>query len=212
MAKKSKVAKFRSKRKSKRANPAKAEAIETASSIGAGFAGYAATRLLSRMVYAQAVKRYPRASTHMHVAASALGATGVYFGSKHWSKIDQYHDAASIGAGIALIQTALQAYLPKFGWVVADVSADQYVKKEKRMLPDADMNSILPADHEMDALPEPSSNLGDAFDLDALLSSDNSIEAVAIGRAPATESNFNEQMLGDDYGDDPLEHYNGMLQ
>jgi hypothetical protein len=61
-------------------------------------------------------------------------------------------------------------------------------------------------------LPEPSSNLGDAFDLDALLSSDNSIEAVAIGRAPATESNFNERMLGDDYGDDPLEHYNGMLQ
>lgn len=212
-----KLAKYRNKRRRK-ANPEKKEAIEMAANVGAGFAGYAATRLLSRMAYSQAVKRYPGASAYVHVAASAVGAAGVYFGSKHWSKVDEYHEAASIGAGIALLQTAIQTLVPKFGWVVSDVSADQYGagKKEKSILPDADLTQILPPDEIPDALPEASADLGD-FDIDALLASDSSIEAVPIGQAPSVEpqGDFDEAMLGfgeDDFGEGPLEHFNGMLQ
>jgi len=215
MAKKSKLAAFKAKRKAKarKSNPEKKEAMELATNIGAGFAGYGATRLLSRMAYSQAVKRFPNASDHAHVLASAVGAAGIYFGSKHWQKVDEYHEAATIGAGIALLQAAMQTYLPKFGWVVSDVSADQYSsgKKVKRTLPDADVTSILPPDSH-DALPESSAGIGD-FDLDALLATDDSIEAVQIGQAPPTESeSFEDAMLGFDDGDDTLEHYNGMLQ
>jgi len=212
---KSKLAKFRSKRKAKaRANPEAKAALETATSIGAGFAGYAATRMLSRMAYSQAIRRYPGAAPHMHVMASAFGAAGVYFGSKYWDKLDEYHEAASIGAGIALIQTAFQTYAPKLGWIVADVSPDQYVAKKKKSLPDADMTTILPAEA---TAPESFGNFGE-FDLDALLAGDSSIEAVQIGQAPSTEEDDMSNVIhhdfggGDAFGDDPMEHYNGMLQ
>jgi hypothetical protein len=210
MAKKSKLARYKKKRKAKaRSNPETKQAIELATNVGAGFAGYAATRLLSRMAYATALKRFPKGSPYIHIAASALSATGVYFGSKHWSKVDEYHEAASIGAGIAVMQTALQTLAPKLGWIVSDVSADQYVAKAKRELPAADMTSILPAAEAHDALPQ--GDFGD-FDLDALLSEDDSIEAVPIGQAPSTET---PEEIADNHmfggGDDPLEHYNGMM-
>ncbi len=204
---KSKLARFKSKRKA-RTNPQKAAATEMAANVGAGFAGYAATRLLSRMVYSQAVKKFPNASAHFHFAASVMGASGVYFGSKYWSKVDDYHEAASIGAGIALIQTGIQTYMPKFGWVVSDVSPEQYTKK-KAVLPPADMNSLLPDDQ--DSLPPASAALGD-FDLDALLAGDNSIEAIEVGQAPPIEEPAGFVSGGDDFGEDSLEHYNGMLQ
>lgn len=218
MAKKSKLAKYKAKRKAKaKSNPEKKQVMEFGANVGAGFAGYAATRFISRVAYSQALKRFPKASSHVHVAASALGAAGVYFGSKHWEKVDEYHEAAAIGAGIALLQTTMQTYLPKFGWLVSDVSEDQYTRKKKvkRTLPEANLDTLLPPE-EPDALPEASDNLG-AFDLDALLASDNSIEAVEIGQAPPVEdpsSNLSDDMLlvSDDYGSDPLAEYNGMLQ
>lgn len=208
MAKKSKLARYKSKRKAKaRANPETKQAIELATNVGAGFAGYAATRLLSRMAYATALKRFPKGSPYIHIAASAISATGVYFGSKHWSKVDEYHEAASIGAGIALMQTALQTLAPKLGWIVSDVSPDQYAKKEKRELPAADMTSLLPAGEPQEALPK-----GD-FDLDELLASDDSIEAVPIGQAPSTETaeEIADNQMFDVNGEDPLEHFNGMM-
>lgn len=209
---KSKLARYKSKRKAK-VNPQKKEAIEAAANVGAGFAGYATTRMISRLAYSQAVRRSPGSAPHVHVAASLAGAAGVYFGSKYWGKVDEYHEAASIGAGIALIQAAFQTYMPKLGWIVGDVSPEQYgAGKKKSVLPDADMTTIMPA--ERAALPAASGGLGEGFDLDALLAGDDSIEAVPIGQAPAVEDEGN-MLPGfnvEDYGEDPLEHYNGMLQ
>lgn len=209
---KSKLAKRRRRR---RKNPddtpsrsrAKGEVIELATNIGAGFAGYAGTRLLSRMAYAQAVKRFPNASPYVHVAAAALGAAGVYFGTKHWSKAQDYHESASIGAGIALLQTAIQTFVPKFGWIVADVTPDQYVKKaKKKVLPAADMNQLT-------AAPEAT-----GFDLDALLEENPDVEAVSIGQMEVDpdlpgdpEGEMGDLGLpdGDAFAD--LENFNGML-
>lgn len=202
MAKKSKLAQYRSRRKAK-ANPEAKATKELAVNIGAGFAGYAATRLISRMAYSQAIKRWPNGAAYANVIASAIGATGVYFGSKHWSKIADHHEAASIGAGIALLQTAVQTFVPKFGWIVGDVSAEQYVAtKEKRELPDADLDSLLPSDNA----PELAAPAEDTFSLDALLAERPDMEAVPIGQSePSVDAGLIED------GVDDIEHFNGMM-
>lgn len=199
---KSKLAKRRRRRRS---NP---PAVEFAVSVGAGFAGYAATRFIARAAFSQAIKKWPKGAKHAHVAASAIGAAGVFFGSKYWSKLDDYHEAATIGAGIALIQTAVQTYLPQFGWIVGDVNADQYVQK-KRALPPANLDSLM-----LDAPPAADSG----FDLDALLAENKELEAVPVGQMdPEPElpgdpaGDMGAANRGDEAGLDDLENFNGML-
>lgn len=203
---KSKLAKYKKRRRATASNPS--EVTDTAVNVGAGFAGYAATRLVSRIAYSQAVKRSPKASNYVHLAASALGAVGVYFGSKHVEKTSKYHEAAAIGAGIALGQAALQTFAPKFGWIVSDVNEEQYAKKQpKKQLPSANLNDLLPPDDSM-ALPEATGGVGEGeFDLDQLLAADDSIEAVAIGQDEPMES---EHRMLEDFGDD-LDQYSGMM-
>ena len=179
-------------------------------------------RLLSRIAFAQSLKRWPGAAKHIHVAASAVSAAGVYFGSRHWSKIEDYHEAATIGAGIALFQTALQTYLPQLGWIVADTNADQYAATEKQKqeagLPNADLTGLfddpsdpysVPNQVEASTQHELPPAQGD-FDLDALLSEHPEVEAVEIGRADAAP-----ELPGDPDGDlgnlDDLIHNNGMM-
>jgi len=185
MAKKSKLARFKSRRKAK-TNPEKAQIIELGYNAGAGFAAYAATRFASRVAYSQSVKRWPGAAPHLHVAASLVSALGVYYGSKYWSKAEDYHEAAVIGAGIAVLQTAIQTYVPKFGWIVADVRDSDYVSKApaaRPTLPSADMSSLLLDDGDA-GIPD---SMGD-FDLDALLAEHPDVEAVEIGAAAPDDS------------------------
>ena len=225
---KSKLAKYKKRRKTKKKNPETSEAVELATNIGAGFAGYAATRLISRMAYVQALKKYPKASKHIHVAATAVGAAGVYFGSKHWDKVDEYHEAAALGAGVAILQTAMQTYLPQIGWVVADVSPEQYSKKAKSVAPratKADLESMLPPPNEGDeSNPTAQQDLGNfgTFDLDAILAEDSSLEAVEIGQMPPVDDgsgddgeiqDYEDPIMGmpDDLDDDIMSGWDGVL-
>lgn len=204
---KNKLAKRRSRKRKARANPD--GTVELAYNVGAGFAGYAATRFASRMVYSQAAKKFPGAAEHAQVIASAVSAAGVYLGSKYWPKAEDYHEAASIGAGIALLQAAIQVYLPKFGWIVSDASPDQYADKKK---------STGPKASEF-ATPDVS-----AFDLDQLLAENDEIEAVPIGRSEADQralpesSDDSDETVFDEglgnakgFGDtSDIENYNGL--
>jgi len=204
----SKIAKRRRRR-----NPSVKSATDLATDIGAGVVGYASVRLLSRIAFAQSLKRWPGAAKHLHVAASAASAAGIYFGSKHWSKIEDYHEAATIGAGIALFQTALQTYLPQLGWIVADVNADQYAatgkKQDQAMLPNADLTGMFedPMFEESPVQAELPPAQGD-FDLDAMLNEHPDVEAVEIGRTDAVP-----EMQDDGAVDnlDDLIHSNGMM-
>lgn len=184
MKKKSKIAKYSQRR---RKNPPSTNgALDFASKMGAGFAGYTGTRLLSRVVYSQIIKRSPSIAIHGHVLSSVLGAIGTYFGTKYWDKYKEFHEAATIGAGVAVVQSAIQAYIPKFGWVVSDVKESDYVTaKKKAQLPQEE------AEHF--------ENGNDDF-LDELLAENPEIEAVPIS------SEVDED---DDYGD--LENFNGMF-
>lgn len=193
---KSKIARRKARRKS---NPEIQKTKEFATTIGAGFVGYAVTSFAGRAIFSQAVKKYPGAAKHIAVLASAAGAAGVYFGSKYWDKASEHHEAITIGAGIALLKSAVQTYVPKYGWIVGDLDPVQYAAKKK---------TITAAD-----IP-PEEQAVDNFDLDALLQ-DNDLEAVPIGQiagaaeepADATPPSSDEDWgVGDD-----LENYNGML-
>jgi len=219
---KSKLAKYRSKRRKNVSDEVAGEAKAVATSIAAGFAGYAATRLISRVAYSQAVKKWPKASKHIHFASSAITGLGIFFGSKYSKKTKDYQEELIIGSGIAILQSALQTYMPKFGWVVSDVDPSQYGVKNKKQLPAANIMSILPADAE------PQAELPAAgFDLDAFLAENNEVEAVPIGQAPPIEAPaahkhaeaadddsdgiFDEGIFGAMGDDSDLENFNGFI-
>ena len=189
---KSKIARYRKARK----NPSivTQKTAEFATNVGAGFAGYAATRFLSRMVYSQAVKKMPKSAKHATVLASVAGAVGTYLGTRYYKKVSDHHEAASVGAGIALVQAVAQAYLPKYAWIVGDMNAEQYTKP-KPAEQAADI-SMLEGTEPPDAL------ASEVFDLDALLAEDDTLEAVPVGQLPPVPSATD---------DSDLDQYSGLL-
>jgi hypothetical protein len=196
---KSKLARRRSKRKRNPENGnSKAEATKLAYSIGAGFAGYTATRFIARMAYSQAVKKFPGGAKHAAFAASAAGAAGAFFGSKHWGKVEDYHDEITIGAGIALAQSFVQSYIPQYGWIVGDLDESQY-KKTAQKAPQAaaaDLSALPLPPGVPETVPElpPTSD----FDLDALLAEHGLEEGEQLGvLAPAGGMGDSGDGLGD---------------
>lgn len=85
-----------------------------------GFAGYAGTRLASRLIHGIVIKKYPKLAKHASVL-STFGAAGAAWLAVHRiERIKEYHTPVVVGASIAAVQTAVQAYLPKYGWMVSD--------------------------------------------------------------------------------------------
>jgi hypothetical protein len=93
--------------------------------IAPGFVGYAGTRFTSRAVHSVVIKRWPKLAKHASVL-STFGAAGLAYILVHRvKKIEKYHTPVVVGAGIAAIQTLVQAYLPKYGWLVSDHNLNQ---------------------------------------------------------------------------------------
>jgi hypothetical protein len=122
----SKAAKKRAKRS--RGNP---EAMITATAnpplftdlaefVVPGFGGYAATRLLARITYTQLSKKWPKASPHVAAGSSVLAFLAAWYLLHRIDRLKKYHTPATVGAAIAALQTIVQTYLPKFGWIVSD--------------------------------------------------------------------------------------------
>src|SRR5690606_33247983 len=94
---------------------------EQAYGICVGFAGYTVNRLVSRIGYSQASARSARAGKHTAAAASVLGAIGAYLVAGRWERLRAHRESVLIGAGIAALQTLVQAYAPaKYAWLVCD--------------------------------------------------------------------------------------------
>lgn len=86
-----------------------------------GFGAYAGTRFLQRVVFSLASKRWPKLGKHLHALAgvAAFGATWLF--AHKVRSIAKYHDGIVMGSGIAAFQGVAQTYLPKYGWLTADV-------------------------------------------------------------------------------------------
>jgi hypothetical protein len=96
---------------------------DLAEMIGPGFASYVVTRFLGRIVYQTVGKKWPKLGKHAHVASQVVAAGGVWFAGHRIKQLAKYHDSLVVGASIAALQSAAQAYLPKYGWIVGDVEA-----------------------------------------------------------------------------------------
>jgi hypothetical protein len=85
-----------------------------------GFAGYAGTRLASRIIHGVVLKKAPKLAKHASVLSTLASAAGAWFLVPRVERIKEYHTPVVVGASIAAIQTVVQAYLPKYGWMVSD--------------------------------------------------------------------------------------------
>lgn len=207
---KSKLARYRSKRPKKKNPITESAAVDFGMQVGAGFAGYTATRFAMRMMYSQAVKRWPQLAQHLGVLTSAVTATGVYFGTRYWDRAEEYNQSATIGAGIAVLQSIIQTYVPKLGWIVSDMDPSQYAPKA---LPEANLDDLSAFGID-DSIETPQI----ASSLDRLLAEDNNLEMVPYGDTAATEApvaagDFNDahEFATGDGDDDDIENFNGML-
>jgi hypothetical protein len=87
-----------------------------------GFAGYAGTRVVSRIVKGVVSKKYPRFAKHAAVLSTIGAAAGAWLMVHRIERIKEYHTPVVVGSSIAAI---VQAYLPKYGWLVSDHGVDE---------------------------------------------------------------------------------------
>lgn len=132
MSKKKGLAGYR-KRRRRRSNPSTAIARsnpafldDAKDAIMPGFVSYAGTRLLSRIVFMLVSRRWPRAGKHVAAASSVVSFLAAWFAAHKIKRLAKYHDGIVIGSGIAALSTVARTYLPKYGWIVADYSANDY--------------------------------------------------------------------------------------
>lgn len=112
----------RTMRSNPRANPPLVDDLTTV--LLPGFAAYAATRTLARMVFAIVQKRWPKLGKHAHAASGLLAFGGVWFLGHRVQKLAKYHDGIVMGSGVAALHGVAQAYLPeKYRWLLADPKA-----------------------------------------------------------------------------------------
>jgi len=102
------------------ANPALQDIAEF---VIPGFVGYGVTKFASRIAYTQLMKRFPTASKHMAAGSTLAVAAAVWFLANKVQRTKKYHIPATVGASIAALQTLIQTYLPKYGWMVSDLQA-----------------------------------------------------------------------------------------
>lgn len=100
-----------------------------------GFAGYGATRFLARIVYSVIVKKKPNLAPHAAALASVIAAAGVWLSVHRIRRLEQYHTPATVGSAIAALQTLLQTYLKKYGWITGDYAPDAIVPGPQLQLP-----------------------------------------------------------------------------
>lgn len=129
MRKKKGLAKFRAKKRSKSTSVAKKNpplGKDLALFVGPGFAAYAGTRLLSRIIYRVLAKKWPKGSRHVAALSTVAAAAAAWLGAHRIKKLEPYHTPIVVGSGIAALQTAFQTWVPKYGWIVSDVRPSDY--------------------------------------------------------------------------------------
>ena len=90
--------------------------------IGPGFASFAATRLLTRIAATQIAKKKPTWGKHAGALASLASFFALWWGANRVKWLERYHTPLVVGSGIAALQSVLQLYIPRLGWMVSDAT------------------------------------------------------------------------------------------
>lgn len=139
-----------------------------------GFAGYAGTRLVGRIVHGAVIKKWPKLAKHASVLSTFATAGTAMLAVHRIERIEKYHTPVVVGASIAALQSVVQAYLPKYGWMVSDhgINADTPAQAARP-------NTVVPA--SKGALPPPIQSLTSAQIKDELEDLDMGVLTSNIG-------------------------------
>lgn len=92
--------------------------------VAPGFASFAATRLGTRIAATQIDKWKPGAGKHAGAGISIAAFLAAWFLGHRVKWLAKYHTPITVGAAIAGLQSLIQLYLPKLGWMVADATPE----------------------------------------------------------------------------------------
>ena len=120
----SRVRRRRRKSKSFKPNPSGGATVEMLKQMGAGFAGFAVTRAVSRIAATAVGRRWPRAAKIAGVGAGAVAVIAAELAAPRVEQSRPYAESITMGAGVAAVATLVQTLLPKYGWLLAHPSED----------------------------------------------------------------------------------------
>ncbi len=89
-----------------------------------GFAGFAATRFGTRIASTQIAKWKPQYAKHAGAAASVSAFLAAWLLAHRWKWLAKYQHPIVVGSAIAAIQSIIQLYIPRLGWMIADATPD----------------------------------------------------------------------------------------
>jgi hypothetical protein len=92
--------------------------------VGPGFASFAATRFATRVAATQIAAKKPSWGKHVGAGVSVGAFLAAWFLAHRLKWLAKYHTPITVGAAIAALQSLIQLYVPKLGWMLADASPD----------------------------------------------------------------------------------------
>jgi hypothetical protein len=92
--------------------------------VGPGFASFALTRFGTRVAATQVAKWKPNLGKHAGAGISVGAFLAAWFLGHKWKWLEKYHTPITVGAAIAALQSVIQLYFPKLGWMVADATPE----------------------------------------------------------------------------------------
>lgn len=102
-----------------------------------GFAAYAATRVLARIVYSMVQSRWPSLGKHAAAVSgiTAFGAT--WFFAHKIKQLAPFHDGILVGSGVAALHGMATCYLPeKYSWLLTDCKPEDVTPIDAATSPD----------------------------------------------------------------------------
>jgi hypothetical protein len=114
--------------------------------VGPGFAGFAATRLMTRIAATQVAKYRPELAKHAGAVASIGSFIAAYFLAHRVKWLAKYQQPIVVGAAIAAIQSLIQLYIPKLGWMVSDATPEIDTSTQPQMITAPNGQQVNPAD------------------------------------------------------------------
>ena len=91
---------------------------------GPGFASFATTRFLTRIVTQKVNEKKPSWGKHAGVGVSVGSFLLLWYLGHKIKWIAKYHTPITVGSAIAAAQSILQLYLPQVGWMIGDATPE----------------------------------------------------------------------------------------
>jgi hypothetical protein len=170
---------------------------ETLDYIVPGFAGFAATRLGTRIVATQIAKWKPSWAKHAGAAASIGTFLAAWLLAHRVKMLAKYQAPLMVGSGIAAIQSLIQIYIPMLGWTVSDATPELGAATQSVSALPAGAEHLVPVDDDPNAY-----TYNDSYDPGAYASAQpgatqQTNSASGIPQAPPAGSSSDEDLLAD---------------